>query len=366
MRGLLLALVLLPLAGEAKGPGRLVLLATGDNAGEIAPCGCKHNPTGGLARRKTAIAAERAKGAPVLVVDAGNALFQTEAGDAPRARERAALLVRQMGALGTAAMAVGARDLALGLDFLRTSAAKAALPLVSANLVDAKGQRLFSASRVVELGGLKIGLVGLSPEGKRVGQAPGIQGLPLVPAALSEAQRLKVEDQVDVVVVLAAAPYPKALELAREAPRAIDFVVQSHEGRGAGMALRHAFATLVPPGALGRQMAKLDLRVSGPGVFADAGEAERTRAAVRVLDANLATVKQRLASRPDAATRKSLEDTLGSFTARKRSLEGSLARPESGPARSFTLSYVTLGEGFAGDPAIQAEVAAVEAPLAAP
>ena len=52
-------LLLMPL-GALAAPKRLVLLFTGDNRGEIAPCGCKAEPQGGLARRKTAIDAERA------------------------------------------------------------------------------------------------------------------------------------------------------------------------------------------------------------------------------------------------------------------------------------------------------------------
>ena len=48
---------------------------------------------------------------PVLVLDAGNALFKSrDSGEAPDAKARAELLLSQMDAQGTAAMAVGTRD----------------------------------------------------------------------------------------------------------------------------------------------------------------------------------------------------------------------------------------------------------------
>ena len=51
----------------------------------------------------------------MLVLDAGNVLFQSAlAGDVPRQKARALFLLEQMDALGTRAMAVGARDLTLG------------------------------------------------------------------------------------------------------------------------------------------------------------------------------------------------------------------------------------------------------------
>ncbi|MGZ3460508.1 MAG: hypothetical protein ACXU86_18620, partial [Archangium sp.] len=106
VRSALLALLVLwltPLVAGAA-PRKAVLLFTGDNGGEIANCGCRQNPAGGLARRKTVFAQERAKGTPVLVLDAGNALFKSpQSGAEPNARARAELLLEQMDAMGTAA-----------------------------------------------------------------------------------------------------------------------------------------------------------------------------------------------------------------------------------------------------------------------
>ncbi|MFY0577114.1 hypothetical protein ACN28S_24855 [Cystobacter fuscus] len=158
-------LMLLPVGARAE-PRRLVLLLTGDNQGEIAPCGCKKEPQGGLARRKTALDEERARGLPWVLLDAGNALFRDpRRQDNPRLLQKAELVLEQMEAQGTRAMAVGERDLAQGLDWLRkaTGGRGKKMKLLSANLVDKAGKAPFPASLVVEAGGVKLGVVGVSP-----------------------------------------------------------------------------------------------------------------------------------------------------------------------------------------------------------
>src|SRR5690242_18228401 len=107
------------------------------------------NPAGGLARRKTIVEKARAAG-PVLVLDAGNALFKLPNS---QERERAELILQAMGQLGTAAMAAGAKDLALGASFLKAAAAKAKVPVLSANLFGPDKKRIFEASTVATVGG---------------------------------------------------------------------------------------------------------------------------------------------------------------------------------------------------------------------
>src|SRR5688572_15474320 len=130
---LALVAVLLLGAPEGRAAGRpLTLLITGTNAGEISPCGCRSLPAGGLPRRKKLIDDARAQ-APVLVLDAGDALFRTGGLDDPQGRARAELILSAMGKMGTVAMAAGGRDLLLGPLELKAAAAKAKVPVLSAN-----------------------------------------------------------------------------------------------------------------------------------------------------------------------------------------------------------------------------------------
>ncbi len=352
-------LLLLPL-GALAAPRRVVLLFTGDNRGEIAPCGCKQEPQGGLARRKTAIEAERARGLPVVLLDSGNALFR-EPGrkEDDRVRQKAELVLEQMEAQGTAAMAVGERDLSLGLAWLqKATKGRKKLKLLSANLVDKAGKAPFPSSTVLEAGGLKLGVVGISPEGTPAGE-PGLKGRAPIEAALAEARKLR--KKVDVVVVLAAVPYQEAVKLALLANEAVDFVVQSNDARGIGIGeLVGTHAAVFPAGELGKQVTRLELSVEGPGPSVDLGSGSRALQQLHVVEGNLLKAHERLASTKDEQTRGELTRTIVELEGRLRELESKLdVKPPAG-GRAHQLSYITLGLAVEDDPELKKRVEQLE------
>ncbi|MGZ3461224.1 MAG: 5'-nucleotidase, partial [Archangium sp.] len=299
---------------------------------------------------------------PLLLLDAGNALFKSpQPGGDPKARERAALLLEQMEALGTTAMAVGQRDLTLGTDFLAKGSKGRKMKLLSANLVDAGGELLFPASMVVTVGGVKFGLVGLSPEGP-VATQKGVVGRPPVPAALAESHRLREAEKVDVVVVLAAVPYPDATRLSQEAGNSVDFILQSSESRGTGMAQRNDFASLVPTGERGRQLGRLALSVEGKGPFVDLTEVERAQQNLRIIDSNLQQARQSLAAAKDETVRNSWTQTIAAFETRRKQLLLQAKGSEQGLERTQRLSYIQLGSNLADDPEVKQRVERIEPP----
>jgi 2',3'-cyclic-nucleotide 2'-phosphodiesterase (5'-nucleotidase family) len=314
---------------------------------------------------------ERAKGVPVLVLDAGNALFKSrDSGEAPDAKARAELLLSEMDANGTAAMAVGTRDVVLGVDFLKKGTKKAKLKLLSANLVNAEGKPYFPGSFVADVGGVKVGVVGVSPATTGLEPAgpavkgtpqPMMKGLPVLPAVTAEVKRLRAQGPLDAVIVLAAVPYDEALRVA-DGVEGVDFVVQSHEGRGVGMAQRSGLATLIPPGERGRQVAKLELSLEGRGRFVDVSELERTRQSLGIVESNLARAKERLAAATDTATRQALESSVASLEARRTALKKTADGGATPGGRTHLLSYIQLGSDVPADPAVQKRVERVEPP----
>jgi 2',3'-cyclic-nucleotide 2'-phosphodiesterase (5'-nucleotidase family) len=296
---------------------------------------------------------------PVLVLDAGNALFKHPmATGEPTEEARAKLLLAQMDALGTSAMAVGARDLSRGVEFLRKHGKGGkTMKLLSANLVDKAGKRIFPASTVLTAGDLKVGVVGASPEG----DLPESVGQPALAAVVAETKRLRQTDKVDVVVVLAAVPFFTAQQLAQKG-EGVDFVVQSHEGRGPGMATRDGLATLIPPGERGRQLARLELVINGAGPFVDLSVATRDQERLKILEANLARARERLAATKDETSKRALEESVASLEAQRASVQKSLKGSATGMARTHQLSYTTLGADIPSDPAVQKLVEAIEPP----
>jgi 2',3'-cyclic-nucleotide 2'-phosphodiesterase (5'-nucleotidase family) len=298
----------------------------------------------------------------VLVLDAGNALFKYAApGSDPKEQERAGLLLELMDAMGTTAMAVGERDLTLGTDFLARSMKGRKMKLLSANLVDAAGKPLFPASTVVTVGDVKFGLVGLSPEGP-VSTQKGVVGKPPLPAAIAESKRLRTQEKVDVVVVLAAVPYMETVKLSQEAGNAVDLLLQTHESRGQGVAQRNDFATLVPTGERGRQIGHLALSVGGKGPFVDLSETERAQQNLKVLDSNLQQARRSMAAAKDERTRKTWEETISGLEARRKALALQVEPGKQGLERTLRLSYIQLGSTIPDDAEVRKRVERIEPP----
>jgi 5'-nucleotidase len=131
---------------------RIVLLSTDDVRGKTGPCGCT-TPKGGLGRLAGFADSLEAQYGEVMIVDAGG-FFPTE----NNRRDAAPFLMDAMAKLGYRAVGLGDHDLKFGLAFLRESASRAKLPLVSTNLVEsASGKPVFPATRIVSQGPVKVG-----------------------------------------------------------------------------------------------------------------------------------------------------------------------------------------------------------------
>jgi hypothetical protein len=155
-------------AGEAPGPARFFFLSTVNNAGYIDVCGCKQKKVkqGSLSRRSTIIKTLRAQGKPFVLLDGGSCLFPIQ-DNTPKDFEKnqmlskAFVIVESMNRMGYQAMAVGTSDLLLGLDTLKSVAERARFPFLSANFLGPDGKRVFPASAVVEVAGVRVGIIGL-------------------------------------------------------------------------------------------------------------------------------------------------------------------------------------------------------------
>ena len=138
---------------------------------------------------------------PILQVDAGDLLYKDL--DVPpverdQRRLKAELLLAAQAKLGLDALTPGDGDLAFGLDFLLAGAQKHDLPYVSANLARKGGALVFPATRVVTVGGVKVGLTGVTGEQFAFEDA---EARPVNEALQAAVATLKAAD-VDLVVLL--------------------------------------------------------------------------------------------------------------------------------------------------------------------
>jgi len=211
---------------ENWGVPRAVLAITGELDGYIEPCGCtgKENQKGGLSRRQNFLDAMRTAGWPVVAVDLGSQVKRFGR-QAEVKYQSIADGLRQMGYSG---IGFGPADLRLPAEELVAAVASVGTeptPFLSANVgllgLDANITPRF---RVVEIGGLRVGITAVLGDGK----ADGIRNdaIEIAPAesALAKVAGLLQQGNCDHQVLLSWATPEETRSLAAAYPQ-FDIVV---------------------------------------------------------------------------------------------------------------------------------------------
>ncbi len=178
---------------------------------------------GGLARRATFInsARARAQGAHLLLLDGGNTLWGEYPSDAAK-QSQGQVMVEAMDLMRYDAMALGETDLQLAEGVLRQRIADANFPVLSANVVvQSSGELLTAPYALLQVGGRKVGVIGLTGSG--VSQEVG--SLSIVDPADSVAACVRdLQSQTDIVIVLSNLGWEGNVRLAEAVP-GIDIII---------------------------------------------------------------------------------------------------------------------------------------------
>ena len=230
----------------AAGAQRLTIVATNDFHGQLTTetYSFTHGkPTGGAAVLKAYIDSFRQQG-NVLLVDVGD--FMQGAPESALFAGKS--VVQYMNYAGYRAAAVGNHEFDWGIDTLAQRASEAQFPLLCANLLDANTGQPFpftKPSLIVDVGGTKVGLIGVLTEG-----TPGmvtqsirarIRVTSALQAAAAQADALRAQG-AQVVVLLAhlggtqsgksdtpgGDVHGEAGELARQLGGNVDLILSGH------------------------------------------------------------------------------------------------------------------------------------------
>ncbi|APX90296.1 multifunctional 2',3'-cyclic-nucleotide 2'-phosphodiesterase/5'-nucleotidase/3'-nucleotidase [Brevirhabdus pacifica] len=225
-------------AGLAQADMTLTILHTNDFHSRFEPiskydsgCSAEDNDAGecfgGSARLVTAVEEARGRGENVLLVDGGDqfqgTLFYT--------RYKGKVAAEMMNKLGYDAMTVGNHEFDDGPEVLRSFAEAVEFPILMSN-ADISGEPLLSdvirKSVVIEKGGEKIGLIGLTPRDTDELASPGKNVIFTDPteAVQAEVDRLE-EEGVNKIVVLSHSGYETDKRIA-EATTGVDVIVGGH------------------------------------------------------------------------------------------------------------------------------------------
>jgi hypothetical protein len=214
----LTALVFLTSIGYCE---KINIAYTGNTYASLYPCGtCPASVGGGVARRITVLN-ELAKDANLIRVDSGNftasGVFDTKSIGPAEDKARTMAHYTAMAKMGYEVVGVGENEFSFGVDFLTSTIDTMPFKFVSANLnIDG-----VSAHYIKDIGGIRIGFVGLSPKSiyKKYGAEVKDYDKSLK-KALDD-----IKGKCDVVILLSAIGEEESLDLIKKFPQVSGAIV---------------------------------------------------------------------------------------------------------------------------------------------
>jgi 2',3'-cyclic-nucleotide 2'-phosphodiesterase (5'-nucleotidase family) len=263
-------------AVKSKPTLRLYVLST--VAGALEPCGCAKDQLGGVDHFAAYVSGQREQAPASLVVGAGPLLFMDPVLSADRATQNewnARAIARAAEGFGLEAWAPGANDWAAGKAKLAELVKTSGAVMLAGNLEG------LASTRIVEVGGMKVGIVGVSDPRDRAGRYPdGVVMTESPTLAMRDGIAKLKSEGARILIGLAALPRGEALRLADATPElhvlAIGKPIEIGDANDAPKAPTLAGSTLVVEAANHLQtITTVDLFVhdagKGPIVFADSG-----------------------------------------------------------------------------------------------
>jgi hypothetical protein len=279
---------------------RLVLLT--DPRGYLEPCGCNQRPLGGVDKLATVVGQAKRDHVPLLVLAAGDFAMGTELRpeDAAEARAqeemRAETFVDAYKQIGVAAIVPGALDLMLPAERRAKLIARGGFPWLLEGAGSSDGAPLpFSLGRVIELAGVKVGVMGLvAPDPAH--PLPGLT-LPDELGAIAASKSAELRAQgAQLVIALVTGDRRAARQVAGKGP---DIVLMG------GLDLERALpptvvgdAVLLHAGRQGQNAVTLDLGLkpaAADKAWEDASAWSR-REAQRELDRQISELRARISA----------------------------------------------------------------------
>jgi 5'-nucleotidase / UDP-sugar diphosphatase len=179
---------------------------------------------GGFARLSALIKAERASNPNVLFMHAGDAISPSLMSGFDQGKA----MIDVMNNVGIDAFTPGNHEFDFGPDIFASRMNEANFPRIAANLTLANGElpKGFSKSRVVEMSGIKIGIIGATLETTPAISSPGdMKFSPTVDAVVAESKALRAAG-TDFIVALIHANHETGYQLADS--RAADLILSGH------------------------------------------------------------------------------------------------------------------------------------------
>ncbi|MFO7654266.1 MAG: multiheme c-type cytochrome [Candidatus Krumholzibacteriia bacterium] len=181
-----------------------------------------------MARRATYLDAIWSEGKPAILVDAGDLFGRRTSAE----RSQTELLAEVTGTFGYDAVGVGEQDLNYGLPFLQRAMEEYGIPFTTANVRDADGNLVAPEYRVVERGGVRVGIVSVADPAQRIITMTAQDASFTVDDPATALNRVlpRLREEADTIVLLAHLGDAGTEQIIREVD-GIDLAVVGHSYR---------------------------------------------------------------------------------------------------------------------------------------
>ena len=235
-------------------------------------------------------------------------------------RRKAEAVAESFGINGIDAMALSRDDWRLGSDWIRATVKKHELPVLAANLV-CGGERPFPASKVVERGGWRVGVVGLVDD--------DIDGCKMEPAVEAVAAAVKELGDTDVTVVLAPARSTR-IDLFLDGVAGVDFVVANGGNPRTPVEPGPGSSWVLAPSPRGKYLGVATLTWTGGDGWLPQGRAEALEQDIKRLERRREAGERRLQSARTDSQKTRREVDLKKLTTELGEARSELAGLQSG------------------------------------
>ncbi len=251
------------------------LFFTATVTGHVEPCGCRINPSGGMARRAGYIESN--------LPDSGGALVLLDGGDllgppTPEGRLQTEYQFRAMKVMGYTVLGLGARDFLHGIDFLRECERRFDFSFTSANAAFVETGLLPFPPFIktwagrgsvlgIPYGGMEIAVISVMGDDELPDYAEGEPAIGVIDPVTSARRAAElVRKDVELVVVLAGTNQ-QAIDSIMTIPD-VDVVIASrtlHQPQGYSNVGQRGHAALGYSGYQGRRLGQMDLTLGEDG-----------------------------------------------------------------------------------------------------
>ena len=240
------------------------IVSTTNVYSEFYDCGCPKNPLGGLAR-KTFFLKNMMPGRDSILIDAGNALFDSNQINPDNLsienkRFKARNFVKTLEFLGQDVVNIGSNDFKGGVDFLINITGSSSVNFISANLYDKSSNKLlFKPYHILEKDGARIAFIGLSQSAR----SNSIINKNFIEEGNKYIYELK--SSVDIIVMLVNVLDENLIDLSKSFNSADYIFLSGSSKRTEPRSKQSDSGALVYGGGIqGKHLSILDIRIKAP------------------------------------------------------------------------------------------------------